>query len=57
MSSCHEMKKGEVYGCPGCGLELQVVAECTECTEGGCECDGDEEACDISCCGHALVKK
>jgi predicted SprT family Zn-dependent metalloprotease len=30
MTNCHEMKKGEVYVCSECGLELQVVKECKD---------------------------
>ncbi len=56
MANCDEMKMGQVYVCPGCGLELQVVKECEEC--GGesptCSC---EEDCAIACCGKPLRLK
>ncbi len=55
MPSCTEMKNGQIYVCQDCGLELQVVKECTECgTEEG-ECSG--ETCDISCCDKPLKLK
>jgi hypothetical protein len=56
MVSCHDMKKGEIYVCKDCGLELQVVSECKECGEapGSCEC---EEHCDFSCCGEPMQLK
>ena len=28
MTSCVEMKVGQVYVCPDCGVELQVVKAC-----------------------------
>ena len=55
MSNCHEMKKGQIYACKGCGLELKVVKECKECgisTE-DCEC----EPCTFVCCGEELRLK
>ena len=56
MASCDEMKQGQIYTCPGCGLELQVVKECEEC--GGeaatCTCEAD---CEIACCGKPLALK
>jgi hypothetical protein len=56
MANCDEMKMGQVYTCPGCGLELKVVKECEEC--GGdsptCTCETD---CVISCCGKPLALK
>ena len=62
MASCHDMKKGEIYHCPDCGLELQVIAECTDCQksshDGSCECsEEDHDCCEMSCCGKPLVKK
>jgi len=60
MSSCHEMKKGEIYVCRGCGLELQVVAECENADQPpeACACHPHGEAeCVIDCCGAPLVKK
>jgi hypothetical protein len=53
MLSCHEMKKGQIYGCEECGLKLQVIQECDECGEDAAEC-GCEEHCTFSCCGEEL---
>jgi hypothetical protein len=59
MPNCHEMKKGEVYVCEDCGLELQVVKECkdagTPAEECGCHTTADP--CTMFCCGTELVKK
>lgn len=55
MASCHEMKKGEVYLCEECGIELQVVAECKD--AGNASCGTGGESCTFSCCGKELVKK
>jgi hypothetical protein len=56
MANCDEMKEGQVYVCPGCGLELRVVKACEEC--GGdspsCTCTAD---CEIACCGKPLALK
>ncbi len=60
MAQCHEMKKGEVYTCPDCGIEVQVLRECEDpekCTPGAHK--GSEKApeCGFSCCGRELEKK
>ena len=59
MASCHEMKKGEIYVCEDCGLELQVLKECEDAGTPAedCECHIADEACGFSCCGKPLVKK
>jgi hypothetical protein len=60
MPSCNEMKKGEVYACGECGLELKVVKECKDAAENAetCACCGEEDiCCDITCCGEPLVIK
>ena len=52
MPHCHEMKKGQIYGCAECGLKLQVIEECTECiTEEG-ECK--HETCEFTCCDESM---
>ena len=60
MVTCHEMKKGEIYACKVCGLELQVIKECddagTPAEECGCHED-DNDPCTFLCCGSPLVKK
>ena len=59
MSNCHEMKKGEIYMCGNCGIELQVVKECKDAgiPAEDCACHSDGESCTFSCCGQELVKK
>ncbi len=53
MPSCEEMKKGQVYECKECGLQLQVVKECTTCTTStSCGCP-----CTFSCCEKELTLK
>lgn len=41
---CSEMKRGQIYVCGDCGLELKVVKECDcsedSCTEPGCSGEG-----------------
>ncbi len=69
MTSCYEMKLGEIYTCSSCGIELQVVAECRDkaletvgngCGS-GCGCSTDkpkhEAACTFACCGKSLMQK
>ena len=59
MPSCHEMKKGEVYVCKDCGLELQVIKECKDAgtSAKGCCSHSKGDSCNLSCCGKDLVKK
>ena len=43
MPSCEEMKKGRIYECKECGLQLKVVNECQTCSTislCGCPCFG-----------------
>ena len=51
MANCAEMKKGDVYKCESCGLEIQVKKTCS-CGSGG------EDACSVplQCCGEEMVK-
>lgn len=55
MVHCHEMKRGDIFYCDHCGLELEVRTECTECepTEGECACG----TCSFMCCDAELKKK
>ncbi|UCF04212.1 MAG: hypothetical protein JSV33_09685 [bacterium] len=55
MPHCHEMKVGQVYACGECGIELQVVKECTECGTSEDECC--HETCEFVCCDKPLVLK
>jgi hypothetical protein len=52
MANCGEMKKGDVYVCKNCGLELQVVTKC--------DCGpGSAHSCTVplKCCGEDMKKK
>ena len=60
MASCENMKKGEVYTCDVCGLELEVKKECkcpdldkchTHHTNHGDVC------CEFECCGKPMHRK
>jgi hypothetical protein len=48
MAICAQMKKGEIYTCPDCGVELQVIKECAD--EGKCATDG----CKLTCCDREM---
>jgi len=51
-TNCHDMRKGDVLVCEGCGLELQVTKECKDCGEpaSACECG----PCTFVCCDKEL---
>ena len=60
MVRCGDMKKGEVYTCDVCGLELEVKKECkcpdldkchTHHTNHGDVC------CEFECCGKPMHRK
>jgi hypothetical protein len=55
MIHCHEMKKGQVYACEDCGLELQVIKECKECGTSAESCEHVE--CRFVCCDKFLRLK
>jgi hypothetical protein len=55
MTSCHEMKLGQVYMCEDCGLELKVIKECQECGTDESECTLDD--CAFKCCGQEMKLK
>lgn len=59
MVQCHEMKKGDIYVCQDCGIELQVVKDCkdAETMAEVCGCKDSSMPCTFSCCGKELVKK
>ncbi len=66
MPKCHDMKKGEVYYCPVCGLAVQVTHECVETGEPieapgmsftKCSCEPPTAPCMFSCCGKELQHK
>ncbi len=54
MAGCNEMKVGQVYICPSCGIELEVVKECVECKEDDTCC---KDPCAFACCGVPLMLK
>jgi hypothetical protein len=56
MPKCDEMKKGQVYVCEDCGLEVEVVKECEDCGPGtGKECGYEE--CEFKCHNKPLTLK
>ncbi len=55
MGTCHEMTKGQIYVCEDCGLELQVVNECTSCGTSAEECK--HTTCEFICCDKPLKLK
>jgi len=59
MLSCHDMKKGDIFTCKDCGLELQVIKECdeTETSADECCCSPQANPCTFSCCGKELLRK
>lgn len=59
MAGCHDMRKGEIYVCEECGMELQVVNECKDVGTpvAECSCHEEENPCTIECCGKPLAKK
>jgi hypothetical protein len=55
MTRCDEMCEGDVYYCEHCGLEIEVVEECSH--EDGVEA---EEVCRVEefvCCGEPMTLK
>jgi len=52
MANCYEMKKGDVFHCKSCGLQLQVTKICS------CK-PGESGACSVplQCCGKNMEKK
>ena len=52
--SCHDMKKGEIYMCETCGIELQVLKEGKESLKPG---EKDSKHPGFECCGKPLTLK
>lgn len=46
---CRDMKRGEVYVCEACGIELQVVKECDH-----KDAENDASTCGFTCYGEPL---
>ena len=53
VASCSDMQVGEVYVCPECGLELEVVKACGDSDHESC----GPEQCKLMCCDQALELK
>lgn len=53
MADCGDMKKGDVYFCKKCGLELEVTKSCS------CGTGGQSGSCTVplQCCGGEMQKK
>ena len=49
VANCYNMKKGDVLVCDACGLEVQVIKDCS------CK-NGEEDACSapMTCCGQPM---
>jgi hypothetical protein len=55
MAGCHDMKVGEVWVCPDCGLELKVVAGCHDAGKPDSDCE-HKTPC-LVCCDKPLALK
>jgi hypothetical protein len=55
MARCDEMREGEVYYCEHCGLEIEVVEECSH--EEGEEAGEVCKITEFTCCGEPLSLK
>ncbi len=56
MVRCDEMREGDIYVCEVCGLEIEVLEECSH--EEGAE--DNDETCAVegfTCCGQPLTLK
>jgi hypothetical protein len=52
MANCAEMKKGDVYVCKKCGLELRVDKPCSCGSSSSPSC-----TVPLQCCGEDMKKK
>jgi hypothetical protein len=52
MANCAEMKKGDIFVCKTCGLELQVAKPCACGSESGQAC-----TVPLKCCNQDMTKK
>jgi len=55
MPACRDMKKGDVFACKNCGLELQIVKECVDCGKPSSTCEYGP--CTFVCCNEELQLK
>ncbi|HZJ03063.1 MAG TPA: hypothetical protein VFE20_05175 [Thermoleophilia bacterium] len=53
MTACVDMKVGQVYVCPQCGVELQVIKACGESDHPSC----GPEQCKRMCCDQEMQLK
>ena len=60
MPNCHDLKKGEIYTCPDCKMEIQVIKECCDPSEASpdspCFQPSSKENT-LACCGQEMQKK
>ena len=52
MARCDEMHEGDVYVCEKCGLEIEVIEECSH------DNDDADETCRVEefvCCGEPMT--
>jgi hypothetical protein len=56
MVTCNLMKKGDIYMCKECGIQIQVLEECDKAKISSYECSSGS-GCSFTCCGEDLVKK
>lgn len=57
MPNCTEMKAGEIYVCPDCGLELQVIKACGDEGLHSDTCSLEGGGCVLRCCDEELALK
>jgi len=53
VTSCVDMKVGQLYACPECGVELQVAKSCDESDHPSC----GPEQCTLMCCDQEMQLK
>jgi hypothetical protein len=54
MARCDEMREGDVFVCERCGLEIEVIEECSHDDEDADETGRVEE---FVCCGEPMSLK
>ena len=53
MTRCDDMREGDVYVCEKCGLEIEVIEECSH--EDGEEAEETCRIAEFMCCGEHLT--
>jgi hypothetical protein len=56
MVTCNLMKKGDIYMCRECGIQIEVLEECDKAKISSYECSSGS-GCSFTCCGEDLVRK